>query len=73
MPRNSVITAPNIFNMTLDNNILVQNQGTQILKHVYPIATEINNTKRFRRDGYDEDEYEIVCKHSNTGNAIKLD
>ena len=62
-----------MFNMTLDNNILVQNQGTQILKHVYPIATEINNTKRFRRDGYDEDEYEIVCKHSNTGNAIKLD
>ena len=62
-----------MFNMTLDSNILVQNQGTQILKHVYPIATEINNTKRFRRDSYDEDEYEIVCKHSNTGNAIKLD
>ena len=62
-----------MFNMTLDSNILVQNQGTQILKHVYPIATEINSTKRFRRDGYDEDEYEIVCKHSNTGNAIKLD
>ena len=61
-----------MFNMTLDNNILVQNQGTQIiLKHVDPIATEINETKRFRRDDYDEDEYEIVCKHSNTGNNIK--
>ena len=63
-----------MFNMTLDNNILVQNQGTQIiLKPVYPIATKINNTKRFRRDSYDEDEYEIVCKHSNTGKAIEID
>ena len=33
---------------------------------------QINKNKRFRRDSYDEDEYEIVCKHSNTGKSIKL-
>ena len=74
IPRNSIITAQNIFNMTLDDNILVPNQGTQIIsKPVYPIVNEIDKTKRFRRDGYDEDEYEIVCKHSNTGKAIEID
>ena len=24
-------------------------------------------TKRARREDYDHDEYEVVCKHSNTG------
>ena len=27
-----------------------------------------NRSRRYRREGYDEDDYEIVCKHSNTGN-----
>ena len=27
-----------------------------------------NRSRRYRRESYDEDDYEIVCKHSNTGN-----
>ena len=26
-----------------------------------------NRSRRYRRESYDEDDYEIVCKHSNTG------
>ena len=26
-----------------------------------------NKSKRYRREDYNEDDYEIVCKHSNTG------
>ena len=26
-----------------------------------------NKSRRYRRDDYNEDDYEIVCKHSNTG------
>ena len=26
-----------------------------------------NKSRRYRRETYNEDDYEIVCKHSNTG------
>ena len=28
-----------------------------------------NKSRRYRRDDYNEDDYEIVCKHSNTGRS----
>ena len=31
-----------------------------------------NKSKRYRREDYNEDDYEIVCKHSNTGWCMHL-
>ena len=28
-----------------------------------------NKSRRYRREDYNEDDYEIVCKHSNTGRS----
>jgi hypothetical protein len=36
------------------------------------ISQVSNEGKRFRRDDYDDEEYEVVCKHSNTGMSLNI-